>query len=97
MKSDRTLLAMLLPALAARLLLAALASAETLSLTDGDLAFEIINRCFRKGLLFFSPVGFGGATVKIAPPLCIKKDAVEEGLEVLDEAMAESIAVEDEA
>lgn len=60
---------------------------------DGDLAFEIINSCFRKGLLFFSPVGFGGATVKIAPPLVITEDAVAEGLDVLDEAIAESLAV----
>lgn len=60
---------------------------------DGDLAFEIINRCFRKGLLMFSPVGFGGATVKIAPPLVITEDAVREGLDVLDAAIAESLAV----
>ncbi|MHC4715208.1 MAG: aspartate aminotransferase family protein [Planctomycetota bacterium] len=64
---------------------------------DGDLAFEIINRAFRKGLLMFCPVGTGGATVKIAPPLVIAEDAVAESLEVLDEAVAESIAVVAEA
>jgi len=60
---------------------------------DGDLAFEIINRAFRKGLLMFSPVGTGGATVKIAPPLVVTEDAVNEGVEVLDAAIAESVAV----
>jgi len=60
---------------------------------DGDLAFEIANRAFRKGLLMFSPVGPGGATVKIAPPLVVTEDAVKEGVEVLDAAIAESVAV----
>ena len=59
---------------------------------DGDLAFEIINRAFRKGLLMFSPVGTGGATVKIAPPLVVTQGAIKEGLEVLDQAIAESVA-----
>src|SRR6266700_7408890 len=38
---------------------------------DGDLAFEVVERCVEKGVLMFSPVGFGGGTVKIAPPLVI--------------------------
>jgi len=58
---------------------------------DGELAFETVRRSVEKGLLFFSPVGFGGATVKVAPPLCITADAVREGAEVLGEAMAEAI------
>ena len=40
-----------------------------------------------KGLLMFSPVGFGGATVKIAPPLTVTKDAILEGVAVLEEAI----------
>ncbi|HUT34853.1 MAG TPA: aspartate aminotransferase family protein [Planctomycetota bacterium] len=58
---------------------------------DGDLAFEVVRRSVEKGLLFFSPVGFGGGTVKIAPPLCITTEAVREGTAVLCEALAESI------
>lgn len=54
---------------------------------DADLAFEIINYCFRSGLLMFAPVGRGGGTVKVAPPLCITADAIDEGLEVLSEAV----------
>ena len=58
---------------------------------DGELAFETVRRSAEKGLLFFSPVGFGGATVKIAPPLCITAEAVREGAQVLGEAIAEGI------
>ena len=56
---------------------------------DHDLAHAIIERCFHKGLLFFSPVGAWGQTVKIAPPLTITEEALREGLDVLSEAMDE--------
>jgi len=56
---------------------------------DGDLAFDIVGRCVEKGLLMFAPVGFGGATVKISPPLIITEDAVKEGVGVLDQAVGE--------
>ena len=58
---------------------------------DADLAHDIVGHCLQKGLLFFAPVGFGGATVKIAPPLCITADAVREGAQVLEESVAECI------
>jgi len=54
---------------------------------DGDLAFAVVEKAFQKGLLMFAPVGFGGATVKISPPLTITRDAVMEGLSALDEAI----------
>jgi len=57
-----------------------------------DTAHAIIERCFQKGLLFFSPVGAWGQTVKIAPPLTITEDALREGLEVLSGAMDEVLA-----
>lgn len=57
-----------------------------------DLAHNIIERCFHKGLLFFAPVGAWGQTVKIAPPLTIPQDAMEEGLAVLSEATDEAVA-----
>ena len=59
---------------------------------DGDLAFAIVSRAVEKGLMFFSPVGFGGATVKIAPPLCITAEAVRDGAQALGEAMAECLS-----
>jgi 4-aminobutyrate aminotransferase-like enzyme len=57
---------------------------------DGDRAHAIVRRCVEKGLLLFAPVGYGGATVKIAPPLTITADAIREGAEALAEAVEES-------
>ena len=57
-----------------------------------DLAHSIVERCFQKGLLMFSPVGAWGQTVKIAPPLTIPQAALEEGLAVLAEATEEAVA-----
>jgi len=57
-----------------------------------DLAHGVIERCFEKGLLMFAPVGAWGQTVKIAPPLTIGAEALEEGLGVLAEAVGEAIA-----
>jgi 4-aminobutyrate aminotransferase/diaminobutyrate-pyruvate transaminase/4-aminobutyrate aminotransferase/(S)-3-amino-2-methylpropionate transaminase len=59
---------------------------------DGDLAWDIVKRCVEKGVLMFSPVGFGGGTVKISPPLVISEAALLEGLSVLKEAFAEAIS-----
>ena len=57
-----------------------------------ELAHNIIERCFEKGLLMFSPVGAWGQTVKIAPPLTITAEAIREGLAVLSEAVTEAVA-----
>jgi 4-aminobutyrate aminotransferase-like enzyme len=59
---------------------------------DHDLAHRIIEKCFQKGLLLFSPVGAWGQTIKIAPPLTITAEALEEGLDVLSESVDESVA-----
>ena len=59
---------------------------------DHTLAHRIIELCFYKGLLFFAPVGAWGQTVKIAPPLTIDQGAVQEGLAVLEEAVAEAVS-----
>ena len=58
---------------------------------DYGLAWDVVNLCFRKGLLMFAPVGVGGGCVKIAPPLCISAEAVEEGCEVIREAVKEAV------
>jgi 4-aminobutyrate aminotransferase-like enzyme len=55
-----------------------------------DLAHAIVERCFEKGLLLFSPVGAWGQTVKIAPPLTISEAALREGLEVLGESVLQA-------
>ena len=56
---------------------------------DGELAFEIVGKCVEKGLLFFAPVGAGGATIKVCPPLIINEEAIREGCSVIDEAISE--------
>src|SRR3954447_10617753 len=59
-----------------------------------DLAHLIVERCFHKGLLFFSPVGAWGQTVKIAPPLTITIPASREGLSVLEAVVDEAITTQ---
>ena len=58
---------------------------------DYETAWEVIHRCFRKGLMMFAPVGVGGGCVKIAPPLCITKDALIEGCDVIESAIKETL------
>src|SRR5713226_502759 len=50
---------------------------------DADLAWEVVRLCFEKGVLMFAPVGFGGATVKISPPLDLTEEAALESAAVL--------------
>ncbi len=38
----------------------------------------------------FTPVGFGGATVKIAPPLVITEAAIADSCSALEESFAEA-------
>lgn len=59
---------------------------------DGDLAFHIVENAIGKGLLMFAPVGYGGATVKIAPPLTISAPAIQDGLNALEEAFENALA-----
>ncbi len=59
---------------------------------NADLAHDVVERCFHKGLLLFAPVGAWGQTVKIAPPLTISEEPLREGLRVLDEAIDEAVA-----
>jgi len=58
---------------------------------DADLAFEVVRRSVEKGVLMFSPVGFGGATVKISPPLVITEAAIEDSVAALSEAFDEAL------
>ena len=59
---------------------------------DGNLAWDVVERCLEKGVLMFAPVGLGGGTVKIAPPLVINEAAIIESVGVLEEALGEAIA-----
>lgn len=59
---------------------------------DADLAFDVVRRCWHKGVLMFNPVGFGGGTVKISPPLVITAEAIDESCAVLADAFQEALA-----
>jgi 4-aminobutyrate aminotransferase-like enzyme len=59
---------------------------------DHDLAHRIIELCYQRGLLLFAPVGAWGQTVKIAPPLSITLEALEEGISVLEGATDDAVA-----
>ncbi len=56
---------------------------------DPEPAWEFVRRAIQKGIMLFAPVGMGGCAIKINPPLVITKDALLEGLEVLEGVAAE--------
>ena len=58
---------------------------------DAALAFDIVRRTIEKGVLMFSPVGLGGGTVKICPPLVINEEAMNESLDAFEEAVKEAV------
>lgn len=58
---------------------------------DPELAWNVVEACIRKGVLLFAPVGFGGATVKICPPLVITEEPLRESIGVLEEAFREAV------
>ena len=58
---------------------------------NAPLAANIVRACIERGLMLFSPVGYCGASVKIAPPLIAKEDAIREGLSAFEQAMEEVI------
>ena len=58
---------------------------------DGELAWEVVRRAIEKGVLLFSPVGFGGGTVKICPPLVITEEAMLDSLSALEESFSEAL------
>ena len=57
---------------------------------NSPLAATIVRRCVEKGLLMFAPVGYGGASVKISPPLTITEEPLLEGLSVLEDVLQET-------
>ena len=61
---------------------------------DADLAWDVVRRAVEKGVLMFSPVGHGGATVKICPPLVITEAAILDSVAALEEAFAEAVGAQ---
>jgi 4-aminobutyrate aminotransferase-like enzyme len=60
---------------------------------DGALATDAVMRAFRKGLLL---VHTGRESIKMGPPLVITDEALDEGLDVLDESFDEAVAAREE-
>jgi len=58
---------------------------------DSQTASRIVTRCVEKGLMMFAPVGYGGASVKVSPPLVITEEPLRESIAVCEEAMREVI------
>jgi 4-aminobutyrate aminotransferase/(S)-3-amino-2-methylpropionate transaminase len=58
---------------------------------DPAAALAVNVACFNRGLLMFAPVGVKGECVKIAPALDMSREALEEGIRTLGEAMDEAL------
>lgn len=54
---------------------------------DGYLAHAVVGRAYERGLMLFAPVGLGGGSIKLCPPLNITQDAVRDGVQALREAV----------
>jgi len=48
-----------------------------------------------KGVLMFSPVGYRGSTIKVAPPLVLTEAALEDSVAGFGEAFAEALAAQE--
>jgi len=55
---------------------------------DSDFTSRVVEKCMQKGLLV---VYTGRESIKIGPPLIIPDDALLEGIEIINEAIKESI------
>jgi 4-aminobutyrate aminotransferase len=50
-----------------------------------ELRDKVVDYAFERGLLL---LGCGSSVIRIAPPLCITKSEVDEGLQVFEESVA---------
>jgi len=55
---------------------------------DARLGWEVVGECVKRGVMLFAPVGYGSASVKLCPPLCINEEAVREAFSVIEESFA---------
>jgi len=59
-----------------------------------EAAWEMVRRAIQRGVMLFAPVGVGGCAIKINPPLVITADALQEGLDVLEQIATEIASAE---
>jgi 4-aminobutyrate aminotransferase-like enzyme len=50
-----------------------------------------VQRSIEMGVLMFSPVGPGGATLKISPPLVISQEAIEDSQAAVADPVEEAL------
>jgi 4-aminobutyrate aminotransferase len=48
---------------------------------------NVINNCFKRGVLV---IGAGMSTIRIAPPLCITDEQVDEALEIIEDEISKA-------
>jgi 4-aminobutyrate aminotransferase len=53
---------------------------------DAALAKQVVDQCARKGLLMIAPIGIYGNILRISPPLCITREEVDAGCDILQSA-----------
>ena len=63
---------------------------QALDIKDGALSKAIAKDCFEHGMLF-GPCGIGGEVMKMIPPLTIPDEDLEEGFNILEEAVERQI------
>lgn len=59
---------------------------------DPETCWLVVKKTVESGVMLFAPVGVGGSAIKINPPLLIEREAFLEGLEVVEQAVAEVCA-----
>jgi diaminobutyrate-2-oxoglutarate transaminase len=65
---------------------------QALDTGDPELAKTITAKCFEAGLII-TQCGVGGRVLKIIPPLTIPQEDLQEGLDILSEAVAQTVEV----
>ncbi|MFJ5624436.1 aspartate aminotransferase family protein [Peribacillus loiseleuriae] len=55
---------------------------------DGELVMNVLNRCLEKGVLFYL-CGNSGEVIRMLPPLNVTKEQIDDGIQMLDEALSE--------
>lgn len=62
---------------------------------DADMAKKVIRAAWERGLLMIAPVGHYGNVLRLAPPLVITAEEMNQALDILDEAFAAAAGTTD--
>ncbi|WP_085992279.1 aspartate aminotransferase family protein [Oceanobacillus senegalensis] len=55
---------------------------------DGDAVMDVLNSCLEKGVLYYL-CGNSGEVIRMLPPLTVTKEQIDQGIQLLDEALGE--------